>query len=618
MPRTLPTLILLLVCATAAQAPAQVVWKLPHRGAVFYKRERTAQPTGLSGNCGFDRMEMPPVLLQGELDGTQQYQKMGPADLRDLPAWLAFDLRKVDGKAPVKVYVDTLRGLGTVQVSGNASAVSDGGEQTLTLKLRTSRGPTGPFGASVTGTIKIRRTMDVARGILTSFATELAAQFKPRRDADGAGLPGVGGVLKNLSIKDQWTFLRIEKNREPAFRDRVVETIRLGAENIKSRLAGAGKVGGNQTDMMPMDVDCSAGELALCLLTLVKAEVDRRDPTLVGGFNRLRKRVMRDTYSLAVSLMAMEALYAPTNERDALIAGRIKAPMKRKVPPEDLALMKEWAKRLQANYDQSVKSPYLRRYHYENSNLYDNSNSQYAVLGLYSAHLCGVPVPTSVWVATANHWLQQQTLGRGTIALDMTSHQEYAKMRQAEARAAHAGKGNKRRQPSRGTRKTTTGGIRVAGWAYIKQEPNLKLQTPEPPTASMTTAGLTGIALSNAVLSTGKKGKRKNHSLQTKLEKSRQAGFAWLLHNFSVRTNRYSHMGWYYYYMYGLERVCELSQIALIGDRDWYFEGSTILVEMAASGTSGHFNGADLAGDCFAILFLKLASPPLPVLTRRR
>jgi hypothetical protein len=39
---------------------------------------------------------------------------------------------------------------------------------------------------------------------------------------------------------------------------------------------------------------------------------------------------------------------------------------------------------------------------------------------------------------------------------------------------------------------------------------------------------------------------------------------------------------------------------------------------MAGGGTSGHFNGADLAGDCFAILFLKLASPPLPVITGRR
>ena len=193
-PRTLSTLTLLLICSIAGQLPAQVVWKLPHRGAVFYKRERTAQPAALGGNCGFDRMEMPPILLQGELDGNQQYQKMGPADLRDLPAWLAFDLRKADGKAPVKVYVDTLRGLGTVQVSGTASELA-GGEQTLQLKLRTTRASTGPFGATVSGTIRIRRTVDLARGVVTSFATELAATFKPRRAADTAGMPGVGGVL---------------------------------------------------------------------------------------------------------------------------------------------------------------------------------------------------------------------------------------------------------------------------------------------------------------------------------------------------------------------------------------------------------------------------------------
>ena len=28
---------------------------------------------------------------------------------------------------------------------------------------------------------------------------------------------------------------------------------------------------------------------------------------------------------------------------------------------------------------------------------------------------------------------------------------------------------------------------------------------------------------------------------------------------------------WQLYYLYGLERACELNQVALLGDRDWYF-----------------------------------------------
>ncbi|MHC4896315.1 MAG: hypothetical protein ACYTGW_04330 [Planctomycetota bacterium] len=609
-----------LIGTIAAPVSAQAAWKLPARGAVFYKRERDADPRILGGNCGFDRVEMPPVLLQGELDPRQQYVALAPADLRDLPAWLAFDLRGAGGEGPVKVVVDTLRGLGAIRITGTASAVGDDGEQTLTVTLRTYRAPTTPFGATVNGTIRVRRTVNLERGVVERFTTVLEATFKPRRGDESESMPGVGGVLAKCTIRDSWTLDRIEKNREPAFRARVVDTIRRGAERIKSRLPAAGKAGGN-TAMMPEEVDCSAGELALCLLTLVKAEVDHKDPALVAGFDRLRKRLLSDTYSLSVALMAMEALYAPANEREALIAGRIKAPMKRKVPAADFALMKEWTKRLLENYDRSQQRAYLLRFHYQPSTSYDNSNTQYAVLGLYSAHLCDVPISRTVWLANAKHWLDEQTPdGKGGVELSTTSHQDYAKMRQAEA--AGAGKGNTRRQPPRrGGRRTTTGGIRAAGWSYIKARANLKLQFPEPPTASMTTAGLTGIALCNAVLSSGKKGKRskrQTNPLQSKMERARQAGFAWMLRNFSVRTNRYSNIGWYYYYMYGLERVCELSQIALIGDRDWYFEGATVLVEMAAGGTSGHFNGADMAGDCFAILFLKLASPPLPVITRRR
>ena len=615
--------LLLLICAgwpVADELVAQGAWKLPARGAVFYKRDRQQDPAVLGGHCGFDRVEMPPVLLQGELDGDRQYQLMGPADLRDLPAWLAFDLRLAGTKGPVKTTVDTLRGLGRVLIIGTASP--DGGEQVVNVTIKTTRAPTTPFGALVRGTIQIRRTVDVERGLVVRFTTSLEATFRRRSGEAGSNnMPGVGGILEKCSIRDSWKLDRIEKNREAAFRTRVAETIKRGAEHIKARLSGAGKAGG-QTDMMPEEVDCSAGELALCLLTLVKAEVDPKDPVLVAGFDRLRKRVMTDTYSLGVALMAMEALYAPANERQHLIEGRIQEPLKRKVPDKDLALMKEWTKRLRENYDRSQQPAYLLRFHYQASSQYDNSNTQYALLGLYSAHLCGVPISSTVWIANGKHWLAEQTPDRkGTVHLKTTSHQDYAKMRAAEAQAERRGKRRPSSTKRRGGR-STIGGVKAAGWAYIKASEKVKLLFPEPPTGSMTTAGLTGVTLCEAVLrSTGKKkrnNRKQRNPVETKLSAARQAGLAWMLRNFSVRTNRYSNVGWYYYYMYGLERVFELSQIALIGDRDWYFEGATLLVEMGDGGSKGMFNGADLSGNCFAILFLKLAAPPLPVLTGGR
>ena len=91
-----------------------------------------------------------------------------------------------------------------------------------------------------------------------------------------------------------------------------------------------------------------------------------------------------------------------------------------------------------------------------------------------------------------------------------------------------------------------------------------------------------------------------------------------------------------------MERACELSQIRRLGNRDWYFEGATMLLELQRKGArpevaedgpdgrggrggrggmgrggGGQFRGGALHETCFAILFLKLAAPPLPVITPR-
>lgn len=152
-------------------------------------------------------------------------------------------------------------------------------------------------------------------------------------------------------------------------------------------------------------------------------------------------------------------------------------------------------------------------------------------------------------------------------------------------------------------------------------------------TASMTTAGLTGVTICQAVLGASKKGGK----LLGKLEKSKRGGFAWMMHEFSVRINK-NNGKHFHYYLYGLERACEINQIALLGNRDWYFEGANILVETqirsggggrGARGPGGRggvrgrsgpggFQGAGLPQTCMAILFLKQSAPPMPVITGRR
>ena len=62
----------------------------------------------------------------------------------------------------------------------------------------------------------------------------------------------------------------------------------------------------------------------------------------------------------------------------------------------------------------------------------------------------------------------------------------------------------------------------------------------------------------------------------------------------------------HYYYLYGLERACELNQVARIDSRDWYFEGASLLLEMQQA--DGRFQHGGFADHCFAVLFLKKAS----------
>ena len=162
----------------------------------------------------------------------------------------------------------------------------------------------------------------------------------------------------------------------------------------------------------------------------------------------------------------------------------------------------------------------------------------------------------------------------------------------------------------------------------------------------MTTAGLTGVTICQAVLGQAGKGGK----LLGKLGKAKRAGLAWMLDEFSVRTNRHTGKH-YHYYLYGLERACEINQIALLGHRDWYFEGANMLIENQNKGSAeradvadggagggaggggrgvrrggfggggragpGSFRGAGLPQTCMAILFLKQSAPPLPVLTGR-
>jgi hypothetical protein len=145
----------------------------------------------------------------------------------------------------------------------------------------------------------------------------------------------------------------------------------------------------------------------------------------------------------------------------------------------------------------------------------------------------------------------------------------------------------------------------VRGYCY--REPT------RPAYGSMTAAGVGSLLISRfGLLRTG----QGRSDLLPKVDAGIASGFAWLGEEFSVRSNPgFVEKGddSYYYYLYGLERTCELAGVALVHGRDWYYEGAVQL--LALQNRNGSWpverRGRNLLeATCFAVLFLKKAALP--------
>ena len=84
-------------------------------------------------------------------------------------------------------------------------------------------------------------------------------------------------------------------------------------------------------------------------------------------------------------------------------------------------------------------------------------------------------------------------------------------------------------------------------------------------------------------------------------------GVAWISANYDIDSNPKKGGAWLYYYLYGLERVGVLYDTKFFGNRDWYQEGASWL--LSKQGGNGAWNAE--WDTCFAILFLKKATKPL-------
>jgi hypothetical protein len=557
----------------------------------------------------FGSYRPPAMLLAGELDSAQQKIVPTPGDLREIPWLAAMDLQRGTLGGTLNLDAYRLYRLGDIHLRGKVTATDATGWQTMEFALK-SDAELNPLGESdrfikmhvqreviyaLDGKLKIRRRLEIKDGKarMVECRTEMTGRIFRGKDFKE--------LAAELEQVETWQIATTHRNQDTAFKTRVSEALKKGTAKLRAQLADTNS---DYWQLKPepdgADRTYHTGRLAIGLLALIKGGVPKNDEVLQRCLAELRKRKLVDTYTLGNALMAMEAYYAPDDEFRHLQEGAIDRPSKRKLPQADLELMQKWTDQLLNNIDTRVDTDTLFRFGYVRGEWFDHSVNQYGLLGLYSAHLCGIAVKPEIWEAAINHLISAQVEGTGKHDLDLVDYRTMARM-----------------QSDSETKRTVSRLItKAAGWNYQTPKTNGE---PSPTWGSMTCAGITGLAICQAALLDLAGNKRAK--LQGDATAARNAGFAWLAEHMNVRCHpgllvRQQH--WFYYYLYGLERAALLSGIALIEDRDWYFEGGMVLtgVQLPDGGWPAEMHyDQDIERNAMAILFLKQST--MPVLTGR-
>lgn len=611
-------LVSLAVLAIASSAVAQdvIAWKLQNRNVVEYRRKATnkfaaikfsgkaqSSPT-IRNALKLGSRRNPPFLYQAELDSEQRFSTETPTTFWDVIPFIAFDMRTTK-RGRNRIELPRIMPVGDLFLSGTAAAPDDAGVQKLRFTIRSKpperrEGPKKYFRSLIAahfkhkfnGTLTLTRYLDTEKGLVRGFSARLEGKFQYPNQS----------TLKSASveIEEEWQLFKVHPYRDAAFRKRVHKGILDGAKYVRSKVKGlqlANLRPDKKSDNLVRRRSYNTGRLALAVLTMIKAEIDRKDEVLVFAMQELRKRIIYDTYSAGVATMAFEAYYAPVGERNDLISGILKKPRKRVVPPEDRAIMAQWCELILANQDTRMDKGYRLAFNYTRGPRYDHSVNQYGLLGLYSGHLCGVEIKSNVWLGAARHLIEQQCEEHyKKQRFDILSYREKKRVASEPEYTRSA--------PQK---------IVPMGWNYTTKYNKHRMAT-----GSMTAAGISGLAICAAGL---RDLDMRDNDIFPEIDAALQRGYAFMGDNFSVRANcgyppQYDYNR--YYYLYGMERAFELSGIAEVMGRDWYHEGAMhLLAWQKKDGSFLNSHGAAMMqATCFAVLFLKKSA--LPVYTSGR
>jgi hypothetical protein len=222
----------------------------------------------------------------------------------------------------------------------------------------------------------------------------------------------------------------------------------------------------------------------------------------------------------------------------------------------------------------------------------DNSNTQYAALGLRACHDSGIVLEAKVVDLAMKWWRECQKDEKG-----------------APEELIEGGVNGPEKSYKGGTVAQSLIKLLAVpnGWCYVDHKEH-------PAYGSMTVGAVGALAIYNYI-GDNDGGKKRSW----KKDKDIHEGLVWLAKNYSVTYNPGTHehgggvngQKQYYYYLYGLERAGLLYGTEMLGSHKWYPEGAKVLIE--AQKSDGSWD--DALNTCFAILFLKRATKSLDVAT---
>lgn len=317
----------------------------------------------------------------------------------------------------------------------------------------------------------------------------------------GSGIRGVGLLL--AAFLGALSLGPIAPARAEVTSAQVEQAIRDGIRYLK----GEQRPDGSWPEFNPR---YETGTTSLAALALMTAGVPPDDPTITRALAFLEQysaNRLGQVYTVSLQTMAFAA--ADPDRYRVRLNENVK-----------------WLEAAQIRPEDRVDGVGAWSYTIQKGMSADNSNAQYALLGLNAAAEVGIPVDDRVWQLARQYWEQSQRLS--------------------------------------------------GGWGYTMTPNN-------PVSASMTTAGISSLVITGLRRIQSREllvGEEIRNCGEGGINPNIQRALDWMGANFRVDTNLGRGMTWKYYYLYGLERAGRLSGQRYFGSHDWYVEGAEELVNL--------------------------------------